>query len=220
MDRWKQAVDSPERRRRREGYVLQAWLVIALAIAFGGALAGVHILVAPRIAANKENETLEVIPDLVPGAEQQTSARLGSPVVGGDGKEYVVYRAAAGDGQVAGWVILACGQGFADEIELLIGVDASAEKLTGMFVLGQKETPGLGDYITSADKFRDQFRGKPTRPALAVVKEKQTEPQHVRPLTGATISSESVCSIVNQAVSALREPLAALATEAPAPAGS
>ena len=53
------------------------------------------------------------------------------------------------------------GQGFADRIDVLIGVNADVSTITGMYVLDQKETPGLGALITE-EPFREQFRGVST----------------------------------------------------------
>ena len=78
---------------------------------------------------------------------------------------------------------------------------------TGIFVLSQKETPNLGDSITSGPKFTDQFRGKPTAPPLTVVKSAPSEDHDIHAITGATISSESVAAIVNQAISRLASQL-------------
>jgi len=49
-------------------YIRQAWLVLALALAFGGVLAGVQVTLGPKIEVNKQNETYRQIPALVPGA--------------------------------------------------------------------------------------------------------------------------------------------------------
>jgi Na+-translocating ferredoxin:NAD+ oxidoreductase RnfG subunit len=64
----------------------------------------------------------------------------------------------------------------------------------------------LGDYITSPD-FRDRFRGKAVAPPLAAVQADPSSPHEVLALTGATISSWSVCTIVNKAIEQLREPI-------------
>jgi len=191
------------------GYISQARLVIGLALFFGAGLAAVHVLLSPLIAANKENETLDAIPTLVPGAERDKSEPL--QVEDANGKQQRVYRARKADDTLAGWVVIASGQGFVDKIELLIGLAPTGDAVTGLFVLSQKETPGLGNYITSPEKFTHQFRGAPADPPLVVKKNNRTEPYHIKPLTAATISSESVCDIVNAAVAGLGERLKELA---------
>ena len=52
----------------KTNFFSQAWLVLVLAICFGGLLAGMQIALGPTIEANKINETLERVPELVFGA--------------------------------------------------------------------------------------------------------------------------------------------------------
>ncbi len=163
-----------------------------------------------KIEANKRAETYAVIPDLVPGADPENVEEI--MVRGEEGKEGLVYKVRRTDGSHVGWVLPAAGQGFADRIELLIGLDSGVTTIRGMYVLNQKETPGLGDYITGAD-FRGRFRDKPADRPLAVVKGDPSAENEVRALSGATISSESVAGIVNGALADFREPLRALAGE-------
>jgi electron transport complex protein RnfG len=179
-------------------YLTQAWLVLALAICFGAALAGVQIVLADRIEANKFEETMGQIPGLVPGA------------TGGDQFEIegrIVYRAVDSEGSQVGWVVPASGQGFADAIELLVGLDAGAETVTGLYVLDQKETPGLGSKIREAD-FRDRFKGKQTAARLSVTRSEPAAEDEVLAITGATVSSESVTEIVNDTLAELKAKLA------------
>ena len=202
----------------KNSYIGQAWLVLTLALCFGAALAGVESALKGRIAANKLAATVEQIPSLVPGADQSAS-RLAAArplkVTVGEGAlaaTYDAFRAVAADGKHVGWVVRASGKGFADKIELLIGVDAAARKITGLYVLDQKETPGLGNKITEKE-FLWPFRSgelvadKP----LTVVTAASAEAgkNQVKAVAGATISSRSVCDIVNETLGeALRAKLA------------
>ena len=190
----------------RQGYLRQGWLVIVLATAYGGALAGVHTTLAPRIAENKRQETYDVIPQLVAGADKQQTVEM--DIEDTDGQMQRVYRAMDADGNLAGWVLPASGQGFADKIEVLIGLDTTLATITGMYVLSQKETPGLGDYIREPD-FQDRFRNRTTKKTLVAVKsEPAADADHeIQALSGATVSSWAICDIVNKAVARLREPI-------------
>lgn len=182
----------------KNGYIRQAWLVLMLALCFGAALAGVQVALGRRIAANKEAEILSQIPVLVP-----TAATGSAETIAGE----TVYRALDGDGAHVGWVARAAGYGFADRIELLIGLDRSADRITGLYVLDQKETPALGNKIIEK-KWRKQFAGASALQALAVVK----DGGEIVSVTGATISSRSVCDIVNAAMAKLRDSLATAGT--------
>ena len=184
----------------KANYLGQAWLVLLLALAFGGVLAGMHIALKPRIDANKEAEAAERIPDLVPGA------------VGGEKRQVAgldVYKALDAEGRHVGWVVKAAGNGFADVIELLIGLDADASTITGLYVLDQKETPELGSKITEPD-FTGRFDGKSARkPVVAVKADPAPDSNQILAVTAATISSDSVCAIVNTALNQVRPELIA-----------
>ena len=190
--------------RFRDSNLAQAWLVLLLALTFGSAMAALQVNLSDIIAANKLNETLQKIPELIVGTDKDQATDItskpGTVTVEKDGKSktYSVYQANRKD-QPAGWVIKAGGQGYADKIELLLGVDAGAEAITGIFVLEQKETPGLGNKITFAD-WRSQFVGKNTVDPLTVVKEKSdaSPANAIDVITGATISSVAVTDIVNR----------------------
>jgi len=190
--------------KRKGNFIAQGWLVILLALLYGGALAGVQIGLGPRIRENKRNETYEQIPRLVEGAVKERTEEIA--VVDKTGRSTRVYRASNGEGTLCGWVLPAAGPGFADRIELLVGLNAPMTVITGLFVLDQKETPGLGDYITGGD-FRDLFRGKSTAKPLVVVVGDAEAGDQIKALTGATISSQSVADIVNEAIRNLKEPV-------------
>lgn len=176
-------------------YITQGWLVLVLALCFGGMLAGVDAGLKDRIAENKRNDTLGAIPGIVPGSATGNKTSVG---------QIVVYEAVDQDGNQVGWVLPAEGQGFADKIELLIGLDTAAGKITGLYVLAQKETPGLGNKIENKS-WRKKFAGLPADVELKV----KPPGNQIDSVTGATVSSEAVCKIVNDAVKAFREALAA-----------
>jgi electron transport complex protein RnfG len=185
--------------------VAQAWLVLALAVGFGSGLAALERSVGPVIAQNKLDETLSQVPSLVPGAARGEADENTIP-----GKR--VFRALDGEGKLVGWVINGQGQGFGDKIELIIGLDAKAETLTGVFVLDQKETPALGDNIKTKD-FQERFVGISTNVTLDAMRaptDKATGT--IQALTGATISSDAVCAIINRTVSSMKADLAAAAS--------
>ena len=197
----------------QKSFLAQAWLVLVLAISFGSTLAFVQVNLSEVIAANKLNETLTQIPELVWGedaAKYIADTSIPLEIIPGTvslkkGQKttyYPLYRVTRGD-VMTGWVVKARGQGYADKIEVLIGVDPDVETVTGLFVLEQKETPGLGNKITFP-VWREQFTGKKTTTPFVVVKEKSTIPNTIDAVTGATISSRSVAGIVNQTVSDIK----------------
>jgi len=167
----------------------------------------VQTTLGPIIEQNKRNETYDVIPQLVEGADKTKTVEV--DVTGTNGKPTRVYRANTTDGRHVGWVVPGTGLGFADRIDLLIGLDPDLATITGIYVLDQKETPGLGNYITEND-FQQQFFGKRTDGRVTVVKsDPATDTNEIRALSGATISSDSVTQIVNDTVENLKEAVGA-----------
>lgn len=198
--------------------IVQAWLVLMLAIFFGASLAGIQITLGPKIEENKINETREKVPELVLGAEKAEALAasgeqlqiMPKPLTVQKANKtatYNVFETRDTENTLLGWVVKTSGQGYADKIELLLGLNPDATEVTGVFVLEQKETPGLGNKIVT-DEWRGQFAGKSTDMPLGVVKGGKGGERDINAITGATISSRSVTNIVNTAIADLKGPLA------------
>ena len=188
----------------------QAWLVLLLATLFGTALAGIQAKLGPVIEANKAKETMAKIPALVLGEDPAAKLAAGNQSLtiksrvieikkNGTTKFYTVYDAWLPEGKMAGHVVKTDGQGYADKIELLVGLDAQGKRITGLFILDQKETPGLGAKIMEP-AWRGQFKEKSTTKTLSVVKGGGAQKDEIDAISGATISSRSVTGIVNTTV--------------------
>lgn len=192
---------------RKVNYLVQAWLVLMLAASFGAAMAGVHLALNDRIQANKKDETYNQIPKLIPGASKEhVEVGVFNVDVGGAIVERTYYQALMPDGKTTmGYMLRSSGMGYVDKIEVLIGLDAAVKKITGIYVLAQIETPGLGSKINS-EEFMGQFTGKSaTRDIFAMKTPQSSKSNDIEAITSATISSQSVCSIVNRAVREFRE---------------
>jgi H+/Na+-translocating ferredoxin:NAD+ oxidoreductase subunit G len=98
--------------------------------------------------------------------------------------------------------------GFQEELTLMIGFEPVSGALTGIKVLEQKETPGLGDKIETDSAFGNQFRGRIV-PLRRVKLRTGSDPSEVQTITGATISSRAVIRIVNNALARWRPLLTA-----------
>jgi len=207
----------------RESYLGQAWLVLILSLVFGGTLAGVHVGLQDRIEANLRAETLSRIPGLILGSrldeaevvllEDRVRVQLADETT----LEMRVAEQQIADHQVfevidiahetrLGWVARGSGQGYAGQIDILVGLEADASEITGLYVLSQKETPALGDAI-SRQPFRSRFVGVPADLPVEVTKvagSAAADPSKILALTAATISSQSVCDIVNKTVADIR----------------
>jgi len=196
--------------------LVQAWLVLVLAVGFGISLAGVQLFLGPIIEQNKLNETMEKVPELVLGkdfaakmaGENQILEILPRQVAvqkANRSKFYSIYEARY-QGDRKGWVVKSKGQGYADTIELLVGLSPDLTTISGLFILDQKETPGLGNKIIFED-WRSQFIEAPVDKPLVVVKTGAASPEEIDAVAGATISSKSVTALINTAIKDLRTPL-------------
>jgi len=114
-------------------------------------------------------------------------------------------------GARVGVAVEAAEPGFADDIRLMVGFDPTTSTLTGFSVLGQKETPGLGDKIEKNEAFGSGFRGKVA--PIKGTKNAATDAGTVQTITGATISSRAVIQIINHAVELWRPRLQAFEKE-------
>ncbi|MBK6307522.1 MAG: FMN-binding protein [Gemmatimonadetes bacterium] len=103
--------------------------------------------------------------------------------------------------------------GFADVVSVMIGFDPADGSLLGMKILGQKETPGLGDKIEKDSAFVGQFTGAKA-PLTGVKARSGDNKSQVATITGATISSRTVIRIINNAVARWQPMLAAYDREA------
>lgn len=85
------------------------------------------------------------------------------------------------------------GPGFWGPITALVALEPDMRKLKGVEILHQEETPGLGGRIAE-DEFKDQFKGKPVVPEIAI-----------DAITGATMTSKAFKKIINENVKSFRK---------------
>lgn len=214
--------------RLRDSFLGQAWLILLLAGVFGALLATVHSRLSPRIEDNIRAEIMSEIPALLLGSETLSGASIriegssvtiepssGTPRVltieERPTKAAACYRVSEGEsGSLLGWVARGQDHGYADVIDLLVGLNGDSTQITGIYVLNQKETPALGDGIVRSE-FRSLFIGVPTDSPLVVGRdaaEAARSPYAIQALTGATVSSRSVCQIVNDTVAVIKREIA------------
>jgi len=105
------------------------------------------------------------------------------------------------------------GPGFQGKVALMIGVKPDLTEVTGVQVISQIETPGLGTKIVvdpsnKEDKywFSNQFKALVLDRAIEVLKNKKpSEPHQIQAITGATISSKAVAKLVSNGVAHARQ---------------
>lgn len=105
------------------------------------------------------------------------------------------------EGRLIGSAFEVCASGYGGRIEILVGVSRAGE-VTGVKVLGHRETPGLGARITEvrrgdeASWFTQQFRDKGLDEL--VLRKDDKKLGRIDAITGATISSRAVLEAVRE----------------------
>ncbi|MFH1791282.1 MAG: RnfABCDGE type electron transport complex subunit G [Candidatus Omnitrophota bacterium] len=173
-------------------------IVVLSAVSFisGACLVFVYSYTQPRILENQKKEVKEAIFKVFPGAASYETVNAG-------GMEVFLTKDAAG--KQMGYAFIAKGNGYQGEIKLMAAISADLKTILGIEILESQETPGLGQEITSPN-FRKQFMRLATLPEIICVKgEKPDKPNEIEAITGATISSRAVVSILNDGVKQLKE---------------
>jgi len=177
----------------------------------GLVLVGIYLGTLPAIQANQANALQAAIFRVVPGAKsyEALSVQAGKLAIDASAKGkppapgVVIYRCKDAEGKAVGYAIPARGNGFMDNIGLIFGYRADTKRIVGMEVLESRETPGLGDKIIHDDHFLSNFDNLAVEPEIEPVKKgEKTKDWHVDCITGATISSKAVVSILNGGVKA------------------
>jgi len=161
-------------------FKLSVTLALICAIA-GAALAATHSVTSVIIAERRLVELNRALGELLPAADkfEETS------------RDNVTYFLATKDGKLIGAVMQSVGGGYAGPISLLVAVDASGA-VQGVRVTEQRETPGIGDRVTTP-AFLGQFAGKTARDQLAVGVD-------IQAISRATLSVRGVTTGVRNAL--------------------
>jgi electron transport complex protein RnfG len=111
--------------------------------------------------------------------------------------------------RLIGFAIPAQGMGYQDAIDLLYGYSTQSESIKGLVVLQNRETPGLGSKIESR-RFLENFSnieinlksiGDQWQHPLELIRNThKTHSRQIDAITGATISSQAVVSILNRSL--------------------
>ncbi len=168
----------------------------------GGFLAAVATLTKERIALNVQAEIEEAIKEVVDDAAVNQVVH--------EEEDLLIYRELGEDGELVGFAVQATGVGFQDKITLMFGLDATLTEITGLTIIDQKETPGLGAKIEDWEAFLQFWENRDAAGHLALRKPPASTidkllPTEINTITAATISSKKVLGIVNLSLERVRE---------------
>ena len=169
----------------------------------GGVLSSWDSYTAPKIQHHRLVELRAAIADVLPKHDHYDELTLPAQTL------YVGRRVA---GEPVGIAFIARGSGFQGVISIMVGVEMDFTRITGIKVLEQIETPGLGTKIVADATnrvnplwFPEQFVGVQTEPEITVIKNRPPATEtEVQAITGATISSRAVVKIINDALKQAR----------------
>ncbi len=156
-------------------------------------LAITHALTAPVIARHHAAGEQHALQAVFPGADAFTPAVR-------NGARYFEARA---HGALAGYCLIVNTRGYCSTVSMAVGITPDGT-ITGLQVLSQQETPGLGTRITEVrpgDRepwFTRQFRGR---------RGDQLRLHDIDAITGATITSRAVTEGLRHSIHAFLETL-------------
>lgn len=84
------------------------------------------------------------------------------------------------------------GKGFGGDIGVVVAVNLTTDKIVGVAVTTNRETPGVGSRVRSDPAFARQFKGQPIEEPFKV----KGDGGNIDALSGATVSSRGVCGAV------------------------
>lgn len=180
-------------------------ILTLIATLSGGLLSAWNDVTAPRIAEHRLRDLKAAISEVLPPYDEYEEITAGKFTM------YVGKK--KGDESPVGIALRVIGSGFQGKISIMAGVSPDFTTLTGMKVLEQIETPGLGTKIvvdpskeTDQFWFPAQFKGKKLVPGITTIKNKKpSNDSEIQAISGATISSKAVVDILNKEMTKARK---------------
>jgi electron transport complex protein RnfG len=185
--------------------------MVGVGLICGLLIVGVYVGTRPVIQRNRAEALERAIFQVLPEARSSRTFRMTEDghfveLEEGSTAGPRVYAGYDAEGHLVGLAVEASGMGYQDAIALLYGYSPAEQALIGMRVLESRETPGLGDRIETDPGFQANFEhldvalvgdGSGIANPIEVVKHGQKErPWQVDGITGATISSTAIASIL------------------------
>jgi len=160
----------------------------------GGVLSVVYQKMDPQIRNQREKALREAILKVLPDASRYEVC---------ENIEDIIYSGFNDKGENVGYAIPASGNGYQGKIEIIFGVSRDLKTIQGIEVIYNVETPGLGARIGDRE-FLEQFEGLHVTPPIEYVKNlKPSKPNQIQAITGATISTRALISIINGKIASL-----------------
>ena len=173
-------------------YVLKPALTLFItAVLVVAGLSYVYNLTLDPIERQKRKTQEAAMKEVFPGASQYKEMQTEKT-----GSIVSVYEALS-DKILKGYVVQLSPKGYSGNIDLIVGISLSENKITGMRVMRHTETPGLGALAVKEDFYR-RYNNLELAP-LSVVR---TSPgrHEIQAITSATITTRAITGAVNEAI--------------------
>ncbi len=178
-----------------------------IAFVSGVLLALVYEGTYDRIQQNQQARTRAAVLDILPGVVSQQVFEASAPGPDGQPVTQEFFAGYDASGALVGVAIEASDSGgYGGEIRVIYGYLPDKQEITGMKVLLSRETPGLGDRISTDAAFQANFAGmqlaldpdskQPVHSLTYVKPGEADKPTDVEGISGATISSQAVTRAV------------------------
>jgi electron transport complex protein RnfG len=175
-------------------------VLTVLTMVAGGVLSYWDGITRPRIEAYRLEQLKKAIAEVLPDHESYDEVKADGMIL------YVGKK--SNDPEPIGVAFEAIGNGFQGKISIMVGISLDFKKINAIKILEQLETPGLGTKIVEDPSNKDdrfwfpnQFKNLSTEPQINVVKNiKPAKPNEIQAITGATISSAAIATILNNEI--------------------
>lgn len=181
--------------QKNENPIVLSLVLLIISVIVALLLSFTNSITVDKIAENTEIEQNLAKKEVLSEATSFEDANVS------DGIVKAVFNAKDDDGNIVGWCVNVKPNGYAGEIDLMVGITKDY-KLSGIKVVSNSETAGLG--AKSADKsFSDQFKEKNL--PISLIKNGAPKDDEIVALTGATITSTAVKNGVNASFEAVKK---------------
>jgi len=192
-----------------------AWAMYRAIVGIGAFCAllivSVYQVTASRIRYNQEQFLAAAVAQVLPEAKTTVEVTLddqGQLVAAKKMEDLPVFLGYGADKALVGAVVTAQGMGYQDNIKVLYAYSFERKAIVGFKILDSKETPGLGDKAQTEPHFLANFEALDVRlaadgselqnPIVTVKQGEKTQPWQIDGITGATITSKAIGSLLNK----------------------
>lgn len=174
---------------------LKLGLILCLITSFSGGLLGVANEFTKEVIAQNAKLSPDDLKEILPAAKKIEDFSFEKKE---ESSIKEVFKA-----EDKGHVIKVSPKGFNGPIDMVVAINNNKE-ISGVKVLAQAETPGLGAKVSEKD-FYEKFKGLPIEEDIKIVKNSPSDKGEIQGITGATISSNAILSGINEAVNFYKE---------------